>query len=97
MDWFGRKRREQDLSQMQEAILKLTARLTCTESLICAILLTEDPQQRERVLAGARAFAVQLGDLKPPHYVQEEKQQDYRNEVSRALQAFIENTSKNSN
>jgi hypothetical protein len=42
------------------------------------------------VLSAASDFVVKLGDIKPPPYVDLGMEQDFRNELSRALQVFIE-------
>ena len=97
MDFFGRQKRKREraemqahVSQMQIAVTKLSARLNCAEAFILAIIAANDTEQKEIVFGAAKKFATQLGPIYPPDYVPKGNEQVFRDELSRALQVFIE-------
>lgn len=91
MDLFGRKRRQQERDNFEEIITELVARLNCVEGLTFHLLSTLPPGPRENALNEMRTFVVQLKELQPPSYIPAHRQQQFRDELSRVAQIFIEN------
>jgi hypothetical protein len=87
MDLFGRKAKQKAREELQGILVQLSARLTCAEALIATILLAENEHIRGATLDGAKQFIVQMKDLQAPDFISDH--QAYRDELSRALQVFI--------
>ncbi len=92
MDWFGRKRRAEGRRALETALAEISARHNAMEVFIYSILNTLSAEDRKEILGSMRQFVVKMGDLSPATYVPDGNEVTYRNELSRVLQLFIEET-----
>ncbi|MGO9048966.1 MAG: hypothetical protein ACLQFW_19140 [Xanthobacteraceae bacterium] len=101
MDWFGRQRRaaerarlEEERAQVQFALIQITARLNNLDAFALGLLKTLSQVERDKVLDTMRRLVAQMGKMPLPNYLPSELAPDFRNELSRVMQLFIETASK---
>jgi|SRR5882724_1254889 len=96
MGLFGmRPQQERDNgNDMEKAIAVISARLRLLEVLTPHLLAEVPPMKRVGLLEEARKIVGGLKVLPPPTHVPPGREQEFYNELSRAMQVLIEETTK---
>jgi len=96
MSFFGRRhqqerdRMEQERDNIEKAITAMSARLKCLEALTFGLVAELSPTKRDRLLQQFQEVVGGLKILPPPTYVPNRRDQDFRDELNRVMQIFIE-------
>jgi hypothetical protein len=95
MGLFGRRpQQERDNGNVEQAIAVISARLRLLEVLTSHLLAEVPPLKRVGLLEQARKIVAGLKVLPPPTHVPPGREQEFYNELSRAMQVLIEETTK---
>ena len=94
MGLFGRRRQQErdNVNDMEKAIAVISGRLRFLEALTSHLVADLPPEKR--VLEQVREVVGGLKVLPPPTHVPPGREQEFYNELSRAMQVLIEKTTK---
>jgi hypothetical protein len=87
MAWFGRRRQQErdNVNDMERAIAVISARLRFLEALTPYLLAELPPERRDGLLEQVRKAVGGLKVLPPPTHVPPGREQEFYNELSRAM------------
>ena len=101
MGLFGKRRQEErdnvktkELDDVEKAIAVISARLRFLEALTSHLVAELPPKKRDSLLEQVREVVGGLEVLPPPTHVPPGREQEFYNELSRAMQVLIEKTTK---
>src|ERR1700732_1890132 len=99
MGLFGKRRQEErdnvktkELDDMQKAIAVISGRLRFLEALTSHRVVELPPKKRDSLLEQVREVVGGLEVLPPPTHVPPGREEEFYNELSRAMQTIIEKT-----
>jgi len=101
MGLFGKQRQEErdnvktkELDDVEKAIAVISGRLRFLEALTSHLVAELPPERRDGFLEQVREVVGGLKVLPPPRHVPPGREQEFYNELSRAMQVLIEKTTK---
>ena len=96
MGLFGRRRQQErdNVNDMEKAIAVISGRLRFLEALTSHLVAELPPEKRDGLLEQVREVVGGLKVLPPPTHVPPGREQEFYNELSRAMQVLIEKTTK---
>jgi hypothetical protein len=101
MGWFGKRRQEEhdnvkmkEVDEMEKAIAVISARLRFLEALTLHLVAELPPKKRDSLLEQVGEVVVGLKVLPPPSHVPPGREQEFYNELNRAMQVLIEQATK---
>jgi len=96
MGLFGRRRQQErdNVNDMEKAIAVISGRLRFLEALTSHLVAELPPERRDGFLEQVREVVGGLKVLPPPTHVPPGREQEFYNELSRAMQVLIEKTTK---
>ena len=96
MGLFGRRRQQErdNVNEMEKAIAVISGRLRFLEALTSHLVAELPPKKRDGLLEQVREVVGGLKVLPPPTHVPPGREQEFYNELSRAMQVLIEKTTK---
>ncbi len=96
MGLFGRRRQQErdNVNDMEKAIAVISGRLRFLEALTSHLVAELPPERRDGFLEQVREVVGGLKVLPPPRHVPPGREQEFYNELSRAMQVLIEKTTK---
>ncbi len=94
MGLFGRRRQQErdNVNDMEKAIAVISGRLRFLEALTSHLVAELPPERRDGFLEQVREVVGGLKVLPPPRHVPPGREQEFYNELSRAMQVLIEKT-----
>ncbi len=96
MGLFGRRRQQErdNVNDMEKTIAVISGRLRFLEALTSHLVAELPPEKRDGLLEQVREVVGGLKVLPPPTHVPPGREQEFYNELSRAMQVLIEKTTK---
>jgi hypothetical protein len=101
MDLFGKRRQQERDSlkanephDMEKALAVISARLRLLEALTSHLVAELPPKKRDGLLRQVREVVGGLKIFPPPTHVPPGREQEFRNELSSAMQVLVEQTTK---
>jgi hypothetical protein len=98
MDLFGRWRRRdratEDAIDVEKALAVIGARQRFLEALTSHLVMELPPKKRDHLLRKLQQVVGEFMIFPPPEYVSSDTQQDFQDELRRAMQILIEKSTR---